>query len=203
MNRVTRAGLVAAVAVPVLYFGAQLAAAPFYPGYSFLTDSASMLGSDRSTLPAVLNVGAFLTGIAALWAAFGLLRGLPVVGARPVWVRLVALSAASMGISSIWASLFHLPDPRHNPGALGAGTFLVPVVLPLALWPVQRGRALKVYLLVNLMAFLLLIPIMAGFAGIDRSHYGGLLQRCVATVVHVPVGVAGCALLRHMQANVP
>ena len=35
MHKITRLMLCAAVAVPVLYFGVQLIAAPYYPGYNF------------------------------------------------------------------------------------------------------------------------------------------------------------------------
>ncbi|HET6331169.1 MAG TPA: DUF998 domain-containing protein [Holophagaceae bacterium] len=198
-----RLGLFAAVAVPALYFGAQLAAAPFYPGYSFLTNSASMLGSDRSTLPAVLNTGALLTGIAALMAAYGLFRSLSAVGARSIWSWLVALSVVSTGAASLWASAFHLPDPRHNPGALGAGMFAGPVLFLLALWPVQQAKGLKIYLVLNLLIFALLIPVMAGFAGINLAHYGGLLQRFAAAVLYIPIGVVGHSLLRRTKQSNP
>jgi Protein of unknown function (DUF998) len=196
MNGATRFGLLAAVAVPVLYFGAQLAAAPFYPGYSFLSDAASLLGSDRSALPAVLNVGAFLTGTAALLASYGIAHGLSRAGAKRVWIWLVVLSVISTGASSIWASIFHLPDPRHNPGALGAGTFAGPLVFLLAFWSVRQASSMRIYLGINLVAFGLLAPILSGHAGIDLSHYGGLFQRFAAVVAYVPIAVAGSFLLR-------
>jgi len=192
----TRACLWAAAAVPVLYFGAQIAAAPFFPGYRFLTDSASLLGSDRSTLPQILNTGAFLTGVAALAAAYGVFQGLRALGSRSVWSWLVALSIVSTGVSSIWASIFHLPDPRHNPGALGAGTFLGPLAFLLAFWSLRCARHLRIYLAINLAAIAVLVPIMAGLTGVDLQRYGGLLQRCVAAVFYVPIGVIGWFLLR-------
>ena len=59
------------VAIPVIYFGIQLAAAPFYPGYSFFARDASSLGSTASTAPWIFNVGALLLGlikIAVAWS---------------------------------------------------------------------------------------------------------------------------------------
>ena len=197
----TRIGLLAACMVPLLYFGAQLAAAPFFPGYSFLTHSASMLGSDRSTLPQVLNTGAFLTGAAALMAAFGMNIALKALGAQTILRWLVTLAVASMGVSAIWASLFHLPDPRHNPGVLGAGIFLVPFVFPAALWRLSGVRRIRLYLIGNLLVFAGLACIMSGLTGIDLAHFGGLLQRCLAAVTYVPVGVVGWFLFSRIRRS--
>jgi len=192
----TRLGLWAAIAVPFLYFGAQLAAAPFYPGYSFLSDSASLLGSDRSTFPAVLNTGAFLTGMAALAGSYGMFRRLSSLGARPVWTWLVFLSVVSTGAASLWASTFHLPDARHNPGALGMGTFFGPALFLVALWPLAGTKGMKAYLIADLLAFALVAPVIAGVTGISLPRYGGLLQRIAAMILYVPIGVMGCFLLR-------
>lgn len=59
------------VAVPVLYYGTQIVAAVFFPGYSFMSEAASLLGSDRSTRPLIFNAGVMATGIATLVAACG------------------------------------------------------------------------------------------------------------------------------------
>ena len=53
-----RLSLFAGVAVPLLYFGAQAIAAPFFPDFNFWAHTASLLGSDLSTRPDVLNGGA-------------------------------------------------------------------------------------------------------------------------------------------------
>src|SRR4051812_45269148 len=47
-DRHTRA-LAFGIAIPFLYFGVQIVAARFYPGYSFLNRDASTLGSAGST----------------------------------------------------------------------------------------------------------------------------------------------------------
>ena len=53
------------VAVPFLYYGVQLVAAPFFPGFSFLGTTASELGSDRSTHPSIFNAGTILLGVSS------------------------------------------------------------------------------------------------------------------------------------------
>jgi hypothetical membrane protein len=41
--------------MPVIFFGTQIAAAPFYPGYSFSQESVSMLGTHFSGHPWMFN----------------------------------------------------------------------------------------------------------------------------------------------------
>jgi hypothetical protein len=41
--------------MPVIFFGTQIAAAPFYPGYSFSQESVSMLGTHFSRHPWMFN----------------------------------------------------------------------------------------------------------------------------------------------------
>src|ERR1035441_9980890 len=74
-DRLTRVALGFGIAVPFFY-GSQFIAALLYPGYNFLSQSASQLGSDSARYPAVFNVGAILTGLATLAASWGFLRGL-------------------------------------------------------------------------------------------------------------------------------
>src|SRR5688500_4423179 len=85
--------LAAGIAVPFLYYGAQLLAAPYFPGFSVLVHSASMLGSDLSTRPWILNTGAILTGVAGSIAAYGFFHGLRSIGTHPVlvWLTTAAL----------------------------------------------------------------------------------------------------------------
>jgi hypothetical protein len=188
----------AAVGVPIVYFGSQVLAAPFYPDYSFLANSASQLGSDRSRLPAVLNTGAIVTGLLALLGAHGLTRALPAIGARRVFAVLVGISLVSIGLAAIWAGTFHLPDPRHNPGALGAGAFACPFLLLLAVWPLPQARGLKIYLAGNVVAFAALAPILGGATAIDLRLYAGLFQRMAACVVYLPIAVMGYFALRRV-----
>jgi hypothetical membrane protein len=60
--------------MPTIYFGTQVVAAPFYPGYSFSQQSESMLDTHFSRHPGIFNVGLMLAGFAALGGALGLYR---------------------------------------------------------------------------------------------------------------------------------
>jgi hypothetical protein len=212
------------IAVPFLYFGAQLAAAPFYPGYSFLSRDASTLGSPGSTLPAVFNIGAICVGIASLLAAWGFLRALRSFGVGKVLAWLTALALFSSALGDINAGLFPLPDPRHAHGVLatcGIGVFLLPFILPLALWKLVRGGRVAAYFVANLAALFALFPIMSGMvqrlaisAGMNMqwyqsflNHDQGLLQRIFALIVFVPVAVSAWSLLhllrRDVSSNLP
>jgi hypothetical protein len=140
---VIRIALGMGVAVPFLYFGVQIAAAPFFPGYSFLARDASTLGSNGSTLPALFNIGCLVVGMATFMAAWGFFRSFRLLGVRTgiAWLTTVALVAS--GLADINAFLFPLPDPRHTDSVLalaGAGAVLLPFLLPLALWKLlDRG----------------------------------------------------------------
>src|SRR5580765_5841019 len=85
------------IAVPIIYFGVQLLAAPFYPGYSFLSRDASTLGSPGSSFPAILNVGAIATGVAALVASVGLVSALRHLHVSAAVAWLTAAAVASGG----------------------------------------------------------------------------------------------------------
>jgi hypothetical membrane protein len=194
-SRLTAFSLLCGIAGPLIYFGCQLAAAPFYPGYSFLTNSASQLGSDRSTFPAILNGGAILSGVAMVLAAIGYWRELPRAGSARVWTVLTCLALVSAGAAGVWAGSFPLPDPRHNPKLLGAGSFVLPLLLAIALRK-SESRPLRAYLIADTAAFLLLLPVMSGAAGIDIRPFYGVLQRVAAAVLYIPIGVVAAFLLR-------
>jgi hypothetical protein len=196
-SRLTIASLLCGVAAPAIYFGCQLAAAPFYPGHSFLTNSASQLGSDRSTFPAILNGGAILTGLAIVVSAIGYWRELPRAGSARVWTVLTCLALLSAGAGGIWAGSCPLPDPRHNPKLLGVGSFVLPLLLTIALWK-SGSRALRTYLIADTAAFVLLIPVMAGVV-MNTSTFHGLLQRVAAAVLYIPIGVVAAFLLRRAR----
>ena len=114
IDHITLASLRCGIAVPILYYGIQLVAAPFFPHFSFLATTASELGSDRSTRPWILDTGVILTGIAAITSAFGFLRALTCLRTNPILACLVSVTIAITGFSSLWAGIFPLPDPRHG-----------------------------------------------------------------------------------------
>jgi hypothetical protein len=196
-----RISLLAGTAVPVLYFGAQALAAPFFPDFSFLANSASQLGSNLSSRPAILNIGAALTGAAALVAAPGLFTALR---DHRVWLVLAALVAAcsvSMGLASLWAGTHPMPDPRHNPGALGAGMFAAPFLILLASFKLPRTPGLRWYLILNALAFFVMASIYAQVVPVDLRLYGGAVQRFGALVMLLPVAVLSIWLLRNARSS--
>ena len=198
-----RFALAAGIAVPFLYFGAQILAAPFYPGYSFLANSASQLGSDLSTQPSILNTGAKLTGLATIIAAFGFLPAMKKMRTGRILAWLVFAAMLSYGAGSIWAGSFPLPDRRHNPGPLAAGMFLLPILYAIAFWKRPDAREVRAYLVANVIAFLLLVPIMSGVTGLNVQGYGGLLQRIAAVIFHVPIAVVSWFLFDRERSSAP
>jgi hypothetical membrane protein len=198
---ITLASLRFGIAVPLLYYGIQLVAAPFFPDFSVLGTTASELGSDRSSRPWILNAGAILTGIAALVGSIGLLRALHRLGAHPIVAWLTLLVVAGTGLSSLWAGVFPMPDPRHagHPSMLIA-MLAVPFVLSFALWRLGVSRAIKAYLVATIVLLLVMLPIMMRMIDIDMHTYGGLLQRIFALTVFVPIGVGAYELARRIGA---
>jgi hypothetical membrane protein len=181
----------AAFAMPLLYFGVQLIAAPFYPGYHFATDTASMLGTSMSHHPGIFNTGAILTGVAGLVGAFGLFLGLRRTSAR--WLRiLIAIGLLSNGVMSLKAGLYPMPDPRHATWQfLLFPTLITPLLFLGAAW---RVLWLRIYLLLDVTCLLCLLPYMLHrMAPIVPE---GTMQRLFALVTFVPVGVVALALLR-------
>ena len=211
-DRIDRA-LAFGIAIPFLYFGIQLIAARFYPGYNFLNRDASTLGSEGSTAPWIFNLGTLVIGLCEVVAAWGFLRGLPRVGASAVLAWATCLALVSSALGGINAFLHPLPDPRHTTGVLsilGAGVLLLPVLTGLMLWR-QRGRALVTpFLALNVLVWLALIPIMSGLVQrvsimthIDMpslqafsNGYHGVLQRVAAAAVFGPVAFAAWLLRR-------
>lgn len=192
-DRVTTWSLWTAAAVPILYFGTQAVAAPLYPGYDFLHQAASELGSDRARYPGVFNAGVLIVGASCLVAAVGYFRGLTRAGANQYLSAAVAGALISTGLASLWAGSFHLPDPRHNPGALGAGMFLFTPLLLAAIWRVEGSDALKYLLIASLLAVALLAPFMSGAVGPAPM---GLLQRLFAATTFLPIAFGAAFLLR-------
>lgn len=193
--------LVAAVLVPMIYFGVQPIAAPFFPNYRFQTMAASLLGSSVSQHPWIFNTGAMLTGVASLLAAFGLYSAGRARGGGALLCWLVGLGAASIGVSSFKAGMFPLPDPRHTSwGWLVIAMIATPFLLLLLVWMDRGMRGLRNYLIVSDMFLVALVPLMSGL--IHFSWLGsGTLQRLFAAVVFLPIGVAGYFFLRRTRTS--
>jgi len=205
----TRHALAAGIAIPAIYFGIQLVAAPFYPGYSFFSRDASTLGSSGSTAPWIFNLGALVLAVLSITVAGAFLRVLPRAGVGRGLAALIAFALTSAGIGSLNAFLHPLPDPRHTEGLLsilGGGVLLLPVATTAILWRLGARR----YAVLNVVVGLSLIPVVTGL--IQRAcmwsrsdcadyqfflnNYHGLLQRIAAAVVFVPVGVIAHMLRR-------
>ncbi len=209
------AALWSGVLIPVLYFGIQLVAAPFYPGYSFLSQDASTLGSADSRWPALFNIASMVTGVLCGITAFGFLHALRRIGGvHPVLAWAISLALISFGLSSVNAGLYPLPDPRHISGLLaivGTSGFLLPFLIPAGLWKRPGGRWMNVLFAANVALILLLFPIFSGLVqrvlmmtGNEWPAYQeflnrdqGLLQRIAALTVVGPIGVGSYVLARH------
>ena len=182
----------AAFAMPLLYFGVQLIAAPFYPGYHFATDTASMLGTSASHHPQIFNTGAILSGIAGLAGAFGLFGGLD--GATALWLRiLIAIGVLSNGVLALKAGLFPMPDPRHATWQF----LLFPILITPLLLLVATWRAfiwLRIYLLLDIVCLLFMLPSM--MHRVPPMLPEGTMQRLFAFVNFVPIVLVAVALLR-------
>ncbi len=196
------AALIVGIAVPFLYYGTQLVAAWFYPDYSFLSQTASMLGSDLAPLPWIFNSGACAVGAASLIAAYGFLLALLRLGSHPAWAWLTALSLAVGAAVAIKAAVFPLPHPSHGSGPLMAGILLLPTFLLAALWKRDDARAMRWYLIATNLLILAMIPVMSGMTGLDTQSYTGMNQRIATLAIYPPIGIAAWYLLRCVRRQV-
>src|SRR5215204_5417311 len=135
--------------VPILYFGTQLLAAPFFPGYSFLSMVASLLGSDLAIYPAIFNIGAIITGIATITASVGFLLALQQLGIKPLLTWLTSFAILLNGLGSLWAGFFSMPDPRHGSNPFTVGIFIFPILFTFAVWKLGNARPIRTYLLIT------------------------------------------------------
>lgn len=200
-DKITLITLWLGVLVPIIYFGMQIVAAAFYPGYSFLKQTASELGSNQFSYAALFNVGIFVLGIITLAAAFGYLRALLRLGIKPILAWLVAIAIAASGISSLWAASFPLPDPRHGaqPPFLNI-VILLPLLLAIALWKRPNARLLEIYLVATMLLVVGMVPIMSGVIRVDRQLYSGLIQRIFALALFPPIGVGAYFLAKNIKS---
>ena len=80
------------------------------------------------------------------------------------------------------------------------GLFLMPFIMAAALWK-PSSLNLRIYLLANIAAFGLLAAIMSGTIPVDQGAYGGLLQRILALIAFVPIGVGAAFLLARVRIS--
>jgi hypothetical protein len=174
-------------------FVTQIVSAPFYPGYSFSQESVSMLGTHFSQDPWIFNLGELLTGISALAGSLGLFLAFRRV-THVLISGVIAFALACLGILSIKAALFPMPDPRHNSwGLLQNSILIIPHLFLIALWRERRRRALQIFLVLCVALLFLLGPL--------SSRLGrGTLQRLINSATLLPVGVVGFSFWRDRHA---
>jgi glucan biosynthesis protein C len=183
--------------VPLLYYGVQAVAAPFFPGFSFLGTTASALGSDRSNRPRIFNAGTILVGIAALVASLGFLRALLRVGAHPILAWITSIEVAATGIAGLCAGIFPLPDPRHSGyAALSIAMLLLPFTMATTFWTLGVSRPLKDFFAATIVLLLVMYPVMSGMTGLDTHNYRGILRRIFSLVVFPQIGVGAYVMTR-------
>ena len=191
---ITSLCLLAAAATPILYFATQIAAAPFYPGYSFSQQSASMLGTHFSRHPGIFNAGAMITGFVAFGGALGLYRFFR-RKTNVLLSALIGLSVACTGVTYLKAGVFPMPDPRHNSWGLFQNlTIITPHLMLIGLWKRSHSSGLRTYLIFSVTFLFLLGPLVSW---IGR----GTLQRLIAVGTLVPVGVIGFFFWRELEAE--
>ena len=196
---VTLGALGCGMAVPLLYYGFQAIAAPFFPGFSLVSTTASELGSDLSRNPQVFNGGILLLGMFSLIASLGFLRALIRLGIPPLLRILTFLAVAMNGAQSLWAGAYPMPDPRHG----GHPTFilamlLLPPLLTASLWRLA-DRRLKTYFIATLLLLIAMVPLMSGMSGLDTHAYRGLLQRVFTLSIFPPIGISAYVLARRLK----
>src|ERR1700688_5240265 len=185
-RRITSLCLLAAAVLPIIFFGTQVAAAPFYPGYSFSQQSVSMLGTHFSRHPWIFNVGETLTGLAALAGAVGLYQVFRTKTHFLISV-LIGFAVACIGIMTIKAGMFPMPDSRHNSwGVLQNFVIITPFFLLMGVLKQAHRSGLRLYLVFSVMLLFFLVPL--------GSRLGrGTLQRLITVGSLLPVGVVGFA----------
>lgn len=185
----------AGVLVPALYFGAQLVRGPFVEGYSFRRDAASDLGAVGVPGASWFNAMAIASGLAAIVASFGWWGALGRWAVGRIRRGLACLALVSIGVASIAAGAFPLPDERHGGGALGAGLFALPLLLVLATVRSQVATWIRWYAVANLLLFVVVALLFSGAIGVDPAGNEGVLQRLLALAVFPPVAVVSGAAL--------
>ena len=188
--------------VPILYYGMQIIAAPFYPGYNFLSQTASELGSSQFTYASTFNVGIIILGIITLIAAVGWLQALLRLGTNPILSWLTTIAVIANGLSSLWAGFVPLPNPNHGgPPPLALGVILLPFLLTAALWKRSDVRPLKIYLILSIGIIVTNMLLMSGTIQVDLNLYRGLIQRIFALAIFGPIGIGAYFLAKSLKES--
>jgi hypothetical membrane protein len=198
----TRFLLHLAITIPFIYYGIQLLAAPFFPHFSFIRNTASELGASLAPHPRIFNIGIMMLGIITFLAAVGFLRALRQLRVEPLFTFLTFLALLINGFQSLWAGLHPIPDPRHA-GHLPVmiAMTLLPFLLTLTMWRQTNSRLAHNYFLATCLLLLAIAPMMSGMGGLDTHNYRGLIQRVFTFTVFPPIAVAAHILSRRLSMS--
>jgi hypothetical membrane protein len=186
--------LIGLILLPVFYFGMQLLLAPAFPRYSLLRDAASVLGADWSPVARWFNFLAVIGGLLGMMGAWGAYRVFVTAGGGLVQAMLLPAILAIVAAGSVWAGIFPMPHRLHAMNPSTPAMFVMPFAALIYTWWAVPLRTLRTPLLVNLAAFLVIMPFMTGLVPIDRDAFGGLLQRLLALTIFLPIGLVGWQL---------
>lgn len=191
-----RSLLLAGIFIPVVYFGLLLIAPLIYPGFNYVTQYASEMGSTAARYPAVFNTGVMLCGVAGIVASFGFFLAVRRLGGNTVLAGLTGLTLFLFGIATFMGGKFPMPDERHGGYGLGLGLQLAPLFLALALWRVRNLRGLCIFLLAVFAVMTFFIAVMFGVGGLVTRANVGLWQRGNALAGFPWIGIAAWYLRR-------
>src|SRR5687768_15965887 len=140
--------LLAGILIPVVYFGLLIAAPLLYPGFSYVSQYASEMGSADARYPAVFNTAVMLCGVAGILASFGFFYAIRRLGGNTLLAALTGLTLFLFGIGTFMGGKFPMPDERHGGYGLMLALQLTPLFLALALWRLPELRGFCIFLLV-------------------------------------------------------
>jgi hypothetical membrane protein len=186
------------ICIPFVYFGIQLLAVPFYPGFNILVNSASDLGTAHSLKPWIFNLGAIATGLITFASVYGFYQSLRSSGTNVLLTALICLSLMCYGTSSLAAGLFPMPHPYHGGGPVQFGIILGPALFVGAFWKRRRGSGWVFWCLAACLALfaVVLVLMRPGVTGVNTDPIMGLLQRILAVAGFAPLGLAAYDLLK-------
>jgi hypothetical membrane protein len=177
---VTRALLVAGVAVPIIYFASQVAAIALNPGFDIATGQPSELGCCGVNAPIVANAGFLATGACAILGGAGLSFGLRKLGGNLILSALAGLGMILFGLAMTMSGLFPLPNPLHYGFGLFPAGLLAPLFGALALkngGPVRWLAFTAFAICASIVAIM-----MTGGAGIVSDANVGYFSRALALI---------------------
>ena len=192
------------ICIPFIYFGIQLLAVPFYPGFNILVNSASDLGTAHSLKPWIFNLGAIATGLITFASVYGFYQSLRSSRTNVLLTALVCLSLICYGTSSLAAGLFPMPHPYHGAGPAQFGVILGPALFVAAFWKRRRESGWVFWCLAACLALFVVVLVLMrpGVTGINTDPVMGLLQRILAVAGFAPLGLAAYDLLKQQLKSV-